>query len=103
MCLSVSVVRWSAYGRKPGLSCDNNIVVSAGTMDNQNVSILIPASHNADVGIFRVEYQVAGVGLGPGNGRAVAMLHPRPSAVAYDIAAAGYIVKYPIHIILGSE
>ena len=66
-------------------------------MDDLDIAVLVPAAHDTNMGVLRVEYQIAGLGLGPGNGRAVAMLHPGPSAVAYDVAAAGHIVKYPVH------
>ena len=37
------------------------------------------------------------LGLCPGDGRAVSVLHMRSASVAYDIGAAGNIIKHPIN------
>ena len=73
----------------------DNIVLSAGTMANQQLSGLVPAHNDPDVAVVRVESQVPRLGLGLGNIGAVAVLHDYAPAVAYDIALA--VVEYPIH------
>ena len=93
---SAVVVR-PANGCKPGLPGNDHVVLPAGTIDDLDISALVPTAHDTNMGVLRVEYQVAGLGLGPGNGGAVAMLHPGPSAVAYDIASSGHIVECPVH------
>ena len=54
------------------------------------IPALVPASHNADVGILWVECQIAGLDLGSENGYAVVMLHPGHPAVAYDVTPSGH-------------
>ena len=66
-------------------------------MDDLDIAAFVPAAYNANMGVIRVKHQVAGLGLGPGDGCAVAVLHPRPSAMADHVAPARHIVKYPIH------
>lgn len=93
---SAVVVR-PAYAGKPGLPGNNHIVLPAGTVDDLDIAALVPAAYNAHMGVRPVEYQIAGLGLGPGDRCAIAVLHPSPSAVAYDVTAAGHIEKYPVH------
>lgn len=71
--------------------------MAAGTVDDQNVSVLVNPTHDAHMGIIRVEYQVTGLGVRPRNIGAIAVLHGGSSAVADDIAAARLIVEHPIH------
>ena len=59
--------------------------------------MLVPTAHNADVGVSRIEHQVARDGLIPGDGGAVAMLGMGPAAVADDVAAASDVIEDPIH------
>ena len=71
--------------------------MAAGTVDDQNVSVLVNPTHDAHMGIIRVEYQVTGLGVRPRNIGAIAVLHGGSSAMADDIAAARLIVEHPIH------
>ena len=64
---SAIVVR-PAYGGDPGLPGNNHVVLPADTVDDLDIAALVPAAHNANMGVPRVKYQVAGLGLGPGNG-----------------------------------
>ena len=57
-------------------------------MNDQQVSVFIPAAHDADVFILRIKYQVAGKGLIPGNIGAVGVLHTRPASVTDDVLPA---------------
>ena len=79
------IVQRSAYGGKALLFRDDHVVVAVGAVDNQNVAIRIPAAHNANVGIFRVEYQIARLGLGPGDRRAGG--RKKGHAEGYDLSA----------------
>ena len=77
-----------AYGGKSGLASNDHVIVAAGTVNNLNIAALVPAAHNANVSIIGIENQVAGLGLGPGNGGAVGVLRTSASTVAQDITAA---------------
>lgn len=92
-----AVVFRPSYGSKPGLPGNDHVVLSAGTVDDLDIAALVPAAHNANMGVLRVEYQIAGLGLGPRDRRTIAVLHPGPSAMANHVAPARHIVKYPIH------
>lgn len=73
----------------------NNIILSAGTVADQQLPGLVPAYDDPDVAVVRVKGQVSRLGLGLGDIGAVAVLHDNAPAVAYDIALA--VVEYPIH------
>ena len=66
-------------------------------MDNQDIAALVPAAHDANVGVLRVENQIARLRFSPGNCCAVSMLCASAPAVAYGVGPIGDIVKYPIH------
>ena len=97
----ISTLSWAknirpSYNGKAGrakLGYDN-IVLSAGTMANQQLSGLVPAHNDPDVAVVRVESQVPRLGLGLGNVGAVAVLHDNAPAVTDDIAQA--VVEHPI-------
>ena len=73
------------------------IVLSAGTVADQQFPVLSPAHHNAHMGIIRVEGQITGLGLRLRYGSAVGVLGAGASAPAQDILAAGEVVEDPIH------
>lgn len=76
---------------------DDHIVGAEGTVDDQQVSALVPAAHDTHMGVLRVKHQITGQGLLPGDGGAVGVLGVGAPAVADDVLAAGYVVKYPVH------
>ena len=82
---------------KAFLSGNNHVVVAARAMHDLNVSVPVPARHDADVFIIRIKGEVADLCVLPADWRAVAMLHSRTAAVADNIAAARGVVKGPIH------
>lgn len=92
-----AVVIWPCDGRKTALVRDHHIVFAVGAVDDQQIAALIPAAHDAHVGVPWIEYQVAGDGPIPGDGGAVAVLGVGPAAVADDVAASGDVVKHPVH------
>ena len=65
-------------------------------MDNEQLSVLIPAAHNTHVLVAWVEDQIPREGLIPGDFRTVIVLHGGSTPVAYDVLAACHIVEYPI-------
>lgn len=75
----------------------NHVVGAAGTVDNLEVARLVAAADDADVGILRVENQVAGQGLLPGDGGAIGVLGVGSAAVADVVCAARGVVEHPIH------
>ena len=62
--------------------------MAARTVDNLNIAAFIPSADDADMGITRIENQVAGLGLSPGDRGAVDMLCMSAPAVAQDVTAA---------------
>lgn len=48
---SVCIIDRPTYGGKSCLPCNDNIVLTTGAVNNQDVSVFIPAAHNADMGI----------------------------------------------------
>lgn len=77
-----------AYGGKTGLASNDYVIVAAGTVYDLDIAALIPAAHNANVSVVRIENQVAGLRLGPGNGGAVGVLRASTPTVAQDVTAA---------------
>ena len=67
-------------------------------MNDDKVSVFIPAADNADVGILRVKYKVARQGIVPRDGGAVVVLGCRAPAVADDVLAAAGVVENPIDV-----
>ena len=66
-------------------------------MDDQEVSTLVPASHDPNVYVIRVKHQITGQGLLPGDGVAVGVLGGGPAAVADDVLPAADVVEYPVY------
>lgn len=78
------------------LASNDYIVVAAGAVDDQNVSVLVNPTHDAHMGMIRVKHQVTGLCGRPRNIGAIAVLCGGPAAMADDVAAACGIVKNPI-------
>ena len=79
---------WAAYGRTPLQLGDYRIVIAVGTqctVDNEQLPVLVPASHNAHMRILRVKYQVAGLSILPGNRPTVTGLGGGSAAIANHI------------------
>ena len=91
------IVQRSAYGGKALLFRDDHVVVAVGAVDNQDIAVLVPAAHDANVGVLRVEYQIARLGLGPCNRCTVGVLGAGTPAVAYGVGPIGDVVKYPVY------
>lgn len=66
-------------------------------MDDLDIAAAVKAADDAHMGVIWIEHQVPRLGLRPGNGRAVGVLHMCAASVAYDIGAAAHIVKHPIN------
>lgn len=76
---------------------DDHIVGSAGAVDDQQIAVFIPAAHNADMSIFWIEYQIAGLGLLPGDRGTVGVLHTSTTAMADNIFAVADIIESPVN------
>ena len=87
----------STDGSKAANAGDNDAVITAGTMDDQEVSCIVSSSDNPDVTISRVKHKIAGLGLGPCDRGAIGMLGYRASTVAYDITAVCGVIKSPVY------
>lgn len=85
--VSWCVVLGSAYGGKANFPGDYNIVLSAGAVDNQDISICVPAAYNTHMTIARIKYKVAGLGIGPSNPGTVGVLGVCAPAVAYGVCS----------------
>ena len=94
--LSVKNVR-PAHGGKAGHGKlgNNNIILSTGTMADQQLSSLISANDDPDMAIVRIKSQVSGLGRALRNIGTVSVLHDNTPSVAYDIAQA--VVERPIN------
>lgn len=92
-----SVVQGASNGGKALQPGDDHIVGAAGTVDDEQIAVFISASHNANMGVPWIEYQITRLGLLPGDGGAIGVLGVGPSAVADDIFAAGDVVENPVH------
>lgn len=90
------VVHGASYGGKAAGASNDYIVIAAGAVDDQQLSVCVPAANDAHMGIIRVEHQVTGLGLIPRDGGTVGVLHVGTAAVAYDVLSIRDIVKYPI-------
>lgn len=94
--MSVIIIIWSPDRRETIYPGYHGSVHAAGAMNDKQIAFLIPTADNADVGILRVEYEIAGDGLAPLDAPAIAMLARRSAAVTDHISSIGHVVKYPI-------
>lgn len=88
---------WSADGSKPLLAGDDHIVGTKGTVQNQNIATLVPATDDPNMGVLRVKDQITDLRLRPGNTGTVSVLRHSATTVANDVLAACGIVEYPVH------
>lgn len=84
------------HAGKAGGASNDYVVGAAGTVDNQQIAIVIPVAHDAYVFILRVKHQISRLGLVPRDVGTVGVLHVDTAAVAYDVLSIRDIVKYPI-------
>lgn len=59
------------------------VQAAAGAVDNQQIPVFVSTSHNANVFILRIKYQIAGLGFAPGNVGTIGMLGIGAAAVAW--------------------
>ena len=64
---------------------DHRVVVPAGAVDDEQLPVLVPAAHDAHVGVLRVKHQVAGLGILPVDRLTVAVLGGEAAAIANHI------------------
>ena len=91
------VIQGMSNGGKALHAGDDHIVGSTGTVDDQQIAAFVPATHYADMSIFWIEYQIAGLGLLPGDRGTVGMLHTSTTAMADNIFAVADIIESPVH------
>lgn len=92
-----SIKDWPADGGKSLLAGDDYIVGAEGTVDDQNISALVPATDNPDMGILRVKDQITDLCLRPGNAGTVAVLCHSATTMADDVLAVRGVVEHPVH------
>ena len=78
--------------REPALSGNDHIVLAERAVDNEQLSVLIPAAHDTHVLVAWVEDQIPREGLVPGDLRTVIVLHGGSAPVAYDVLPACHAV-----------
>ena len=70
----LGVILRSGDGSKPLFPGNNHIVITAGTMDDEDIAVFIPTGDDSHMGVIRIEYQIAGKRVCPGDCRTVGML-----------------------------
>lgn len=65
-------------------------------MDNQEVSVRVPAADDANVYVCRVKYEVARLRVAPYNVGAIAVLRGSSSTASGVVAAVRRVVECPI-------
>ena len=65
-------------------------------MDNQEVSVRVPAADDANVYVCRVKYEVARLRVAPYNVGAIAVLRGSSAAATGVVAAVRRVVECPI-------
>ena len=71
--------------------------MTTGAMNDEQVSVLIPASYDTHMGIIRVKHKVARDGVLPSDRGAVGMLGMETTAMADDVVALRGVIEHPIH------
>ena len=84
------------HAGKAGGASNDYVVGAAGTVDNQQIAIVIPVAHDAYVFILRVKHQISRLGLVPRDVGTVGVLGMGAPAVTNYILAPGGVVKGPI-------
>ena len=95
--LDSCIEMWSGNRCKAFYSCYHHIVGTAGAVDHKQVAVRVPAAYNADVGVIRVKYEIAGKRFTPGDFRAIAVLHMRAAAVSDYIRSICGVIKHPVY------
>ena len=91
------VIQGASNGGKALQTGDHHIILTERTVDDEQVAVFVPAAHNTNMSIFRIEYQIAGLGLIPGDRGTVGVLHTSTSAMADNIFAVADIIESPVH------
>ena len=95
-CISACKAVWPCNVCKACCAGDNNAVCAAAAMDDQEIAVCIPAADDADVGIVRVEHQIARLRIAPWDVRAIAVLRCRAAAAPRIVAAVCCVIECPI-------
>ena len=62
------VIQWTSNGGKALQTGDHHIILAERTVDDEQVSAFISATHDSHMLITRIEYQITGLGLIPRDG-----------------------------------
>lgn len=75
---------------------DNNAVCTAAAMDDQEIAVCVLTADDTDMGIVRIEHQIARLCVAPCNVGAIAVLRRRAAAASGIVAAIRRVVECPI-------
>ena len=76
---------------------NDHIIITAGTVDHQQISVLVSAAYDPHMTVTRVENKVSGERIVSRDGGAVAVLGGRTSTMADDVLSARGVIKHPIN------
>ena len=65
--LLLGVILRSGDGSKSLYPSNDHIVIAAGTMDDEDISVFIPTGDDPHMGVIRVKYEIAGKRVCPGD------------------------------------
>ena len=75
----------------------NDHAAAGRTMDDQQITVCIPAAYNTHMAVIGVKYQVTGLGLVPGDRRTICVLRLCAAAMAHHIRTVADIVECPVY------
>lgn len=87
---------WPCNGCKAALSRHHHIVVPAGAVDDEHISVAVKSEDDADMAVSRIEHKVSRLGIAPRNFGAIAVLTGRSTTVADDVTTICGVIEYPI-------
>ena len=65
-------------------------------MDDEDIAVFIPTGDDSHMGVIRIEYQIAGKRVCPGDCRTVGMLAGRAAAMTNDVGSFRGVVEHTI-------
>ena len=87
---------WSCDNCEACRAGDNNAVRAAAAMDDQEIAVCVLTADDTDMGIVRIEHQIARLCVAPCNVGAIAVLRRRAAAASGIVAAIRRVVECPI-------
>ena len=77
---------------KAALVGNDHIILAERAVDNEQLSVLVPAAYNTHMLVAWVENQIPREGLIPGDLRTIIVLYGGSAPVAYDVLPACHAV-----------